>query len=362
MLGLDSTYKLLFRCLDSPRTMVEVSLAEWDRLIPLARSVGLFSRLAALAFDSVPDADLPPEVKNPMRAVSRYVAHRQQRILWEVRQLEQVLGKCGVRVLLLKGTAYLVGGLQVAKGRIFGDVDILVLKEDVALIENQLREAGWVSDDLSPHDERYYREWMHELPALRHPIRLVEVDVHHSISPLTSRLKVDVRPFFDNARAVDGHRFLVPAAWDLLLHSAVHLFFGGEFENGLRDLSDMDLILREAQENDPDFLEQLRGRAVELGLELPLFYALRYTRQFYGTPVPESFVDDCSGFGPHRIALFCMDRLLPTALMADGAAPPKGRVARARFWLWLRAHLIKMPLGLLVYHALKKTTMGKVKS
>jgi hypothetical protein len=290
------------------------------------------------------------------------VAHRQQRILWEVLQLEQVLGKTQVRVLLLKGTAYLVGGMLVAKGRIFGDVDILVPKADVALIENRLREAGWVSDELSPHDERYYREWMHELPALRHPIRLVEVDVHHTISPLTSRLKVDVRPFFDNARAVDGHGFLVPAPWDLLLHSAVHLFFGGEFENGLRDLSDMDLILRESQEHDPDFFEQLKRRAVALDLKLPLFYALRYTRQIYGTPVPDSFLEECTGFGPSRMALFCMDRLLPTALMAHGAAPPKGRVARARFLLWLRAHLIKMPLGLLIYHALKKTTMVKVKS
>jgi hypothetical protein len=43
---------------------------------------------------------------------------------------------------------------------------------------------------------------------------------------------------------------------------------------------------------------------------------------------------------------------------ADPAAVG-GWAARARWLLWLRSHLLKMPPGLLLYHALRKAGTGR---
>ena len=39
----------------------------------------------------------------------------------------------------------------------------------------------------SAYDQRYYREWMHELPPLLHVRRQTALDVHHAIAPETAR-------------------------------------------------------------------------------------------------------------------------------------------------------------------------------
>lgn len=342
-------YRQLCAGLADPETLPELTETDWDALLPVSRSARLFSRLAALAERRGLLERLPPPVDGHMRAVLRLVADRRQKILWELRQLERTLKTVEAPVLLLKGTAYLVGGLAAAPGRIFGDVDLLVPRADLDAVERVLRAAGWRAEDLDAYDQRYYREWMHEIPALSHPERGVEVDIHHTISPLTSQLKVDAGPFFATARAVDGHKFRVPAPADLILHSAVHLFYGGEFENGLRDLSDLDLLLRESAA-EPGFWPGLVARAGALGLERPLFYALHYTHGWLATPMPDAVLAQAREHGPGRTALAALDALFEAALFPPDPTGTTGRAARARWVLWVRSHWLKMPPGLLLRH------------
>ena len=42
---------------------------------------------------------------------------------------------------------------------------------------------------LTPYDDAYYRDHMHELPPLIHKERDRMIDVHHTILPLTARPK-----------------------------------------------------------------------------------------------------------------------------------------------------------------------------
>jgi hypothetical protein len=352
------TYRHLLAGITEPRTLLELGEADWDALLPLARSMRLFSRLAALARSHGLLDRMPPKVAGHMTAVLRFATHRQQQILWELHHLERVLRDVQVPVVVLKGTGYLMADLWASGGRIFGDVDLLVPREGLAEVERVLRAAGWRSDPLSDHDERYYREWMHEIPPLRHPERQIEIDIHHTLSPLTSRLKVDAAPFFAAAAPVDGHRFRILAPADRVLHSAVHLFYGGEFEQGLRDVSDLDLLLREFSHGNPEFWPALTARAEALNLGRPLFYALRYTRRLLATPVPEDILARSAAQGPGRMAVRMMDALFEPALMPPDPAAIGGWTARARWLLWLRSHLLKMPPGLLLYHALRKAGQG----
>jgi hypothetical protein len=339
--------------LAEPARLLDWTEADWDRLLPLARAKRVFSRLAALALSDGPSTRLPPQVLGQMAAVQRATAHRQRKILWEINRLELALRAIRMPVVVLKGAGYVMAGLRAGRGRRFGDVDLLVPRSGLAEVEAALLKAGWRAPRLDAYDERYYRDWMHEIPPLRHPDRLIEVDIHHALTPPTGLFKVDAVPLVQAAVPVEGYRFRVPAPADMVLHSAVHLFYGGEFEQGLRDLSDLDLLLREFSARDPAFWETLAARAEALRLIRPLFYALRYTERWLGTPVPASLQPRLRAFGPGPVATAAMDALLERVLTGVGATP------LAHGLLWVRSHVLKMPPGLLLYHAWRKLGKGR---
>ena len=102
----------------------------------------------------------------------------------------------------MKGCAYLLAGLPHAEGRQFADVDLLVPESRLGEVEARLRDNGWQTAELTPYDERYYREWTHELPPLTHAERDVEVDLHHNVQMRTSRLKPDAHLLLTASRPV----------------------------------------------------------------------------------------------------------------------------------------------------------------
>ncbi len=56
----------------------------------------------------------------------------------------------------------------------------------------------------------------------------------------------------------------------MILHSATHLFHEGEFDNALRDLADLDALLKQYQ-SEGNSWESLLMRAKQLDLILYLF-------------------------------------------------------------------------------------------
>jgi hypothetical protein len=347
-------YRRLFEVLAEPRRLLDLKELEWDDLLPVARSARLFSRVAALTQSHGLMPRIPPKVAGHMAASLRFAAHRQQKMLWELHHLESALHGVAVPILILKGAGYLTADLVAAKGRVFSDVDLLVPRTELGEVEAALRAAGWRSEALHPYDDQYYRKWMHEIPPLWHPDRGVEVDIHHTLSPLTSRIQVDADPLFAAAMPVPACRFQVPAPADMVLHSAIHLFYGGEFEYALRDLSDLDVLMREFAARDSGFWQELLLRAESLRLTRPLFYALRYTHRILGTPIPPEVLTEVTDPGLGRAALKAMDSLVTAAFIPSAPGAPGLRTSGARSLLWMRSHWLRMPPGLLLRHLLCK--------
>ena len=154
------------------------------------------------------------------------------------------------------------------------------------LAEAALKAQGWGFPELSEYDTKYYREWMHELPPMVHEVRGSVIDLHHTILPRTARLHVDAGVLLERAVAVGSTHVLCPT--HMVLHGAVHLFHDGEIAGAVRDLVDLDGLLRIFPTAEHDFFDRLTADAIELGLERPLFYALRYTNRLLGAPVPPS--------------------------------------------------------------------------
>lgn len=331
------------------------SMGEWDMLVRQARRAGLLARVHDVLGRHKLIEAIPAVARWHFDAAATLAAKQQLAVRWEVEQIRVALKALAFPFILLKGGAYVMANLPAASGRLFNDIDILIPREQLAAAEAALMLAGWHPTLLSDYDQRYYRRWMHEIPPLQHAMRATVIDVHHAILPDTARYHPDSAMLRRRAVAVAGMSGVhVLATEDRILHSATHVFHDGELPHGLRDLTDLDLLLRDAAV-DPDFWPRLTVRASELQLGRSLFYALRYLRYFLDTPIPDSAVAALKSDAPNRFTLALMDRIFTRVLAPDHASCADRLTPAARQAAFVRAHWLRMPAHLLIPHLFHKT-------
>lgn len=346
---------LITQALCDPGAVLALAPTELDLLIRQARRTLLLPHLGALLKQHELLEKLPAAARAHFVAAQIITDKQDQAIRWEINRIQAALQNALPDVILLKGAAYVMAGLPVAEGRFFSDVDILVPKEKLGAAEAGLMLGGWVSTHLNAYDQRYYRTWMHELPPMMHLTRQTVLDVHHTILPETARLFPDPQKLINAALPIPGMRGLkVLAPVDMLLHSATHLFHEGEFDKGLRDLSDLDSLLRHFSRHAPDFWKNLMPRAMELDLSRPLYYALRYTTQILHTPVPSDVLQAAELKAPNRLMLKVMDALFFRAFRARHPSCDDWFTKPALQLLFVRSHWLKMPFPLLLRHLFHK--------
>ncbi len=345
---------LVAQCLRHPAVVEEFSISQWELLIRQAVGADLIARLALKLLECRLLSNVPAAPRRHLEAAITFARSQHEGVAREVGHIALALAESGIRPILLKGAAYLTGGLRASSGRMFMDVDILVPRERLGDTEAALMLHGWLTSHHDAYDQHYYRQWMHEIPPMQHIHRGTVLDAHHSILPLIGRMKFDPHPFFESARSApadDRVQVLSPA--DMVLHSATHLFMNEEFSHGLRDLSDLDLLLREFGSEEV-FWTELIDRASQVRLGRPLFYALRYTRMLLDTQVPAAVVERSSAFAPRRTTLALMDRLWIRALRSPHPSTADLYSPMALFALYLRAHWMRMPPARLVRHLITK--------
>ncbi|WP_417070313.1 nucleotidyltransferase family protein [Niveibacterium terrae] len=346
---------LLTALLCAPQGAAGLSLAQWDGVLRLARSANLISRLAFdLKAQGLLEA-VPPQVRAHLIGALTVAERQKTATLAEVEHVRAALAEGGIRLVLLKGAAYLAAGLPVARGRVFGDIDLLVPRAQLPEAESVLLRNGWVSSHLDAYDQRYYRTWMHELPPVRHLRRDSVLDIHHNILPLSSRQPPDAARLLEEAVAVSPGVFVL-APVDMVLHSACHLFHEGELEKGLRDLLDLDGLIRHFG-SAPDFWPRIAARAEALHLARPLRYALAMCRQLLATPLPAS-AQALAGDWPRGARETLLDQAYRRALrphhpLADDFFSPL-----ARALLYLRGHWLRMPPLRLLAHLSRKAWLS----
>jgi hypothetical protein len=353
-----TTLALLVRVLRQPQQMATLALPEWDLLLRQAKAADLDASLFWLAEENGLLERVPAEARRHLDW-ARTVAERHLRaVRFEVAQIGQALAGTGVPLILLKGAAYVMAGFPHGSGRLFSDIDILVPKEHIGEVEGALMLAGWGSTHHDPYDQRYYREWMHELPPMQHMRRQSVIDVHHAILPETAAVRPDPAKLRAAARPVAGQpglQVLAPA--DMVLHSAVHLFSDGQFHHGLRDLVDLHrLMLHFGAE--PGFWAGLPARAHELELSRPLFYALRYAVRLLGTPVPAATLAAADQGRPAAPLLALMDQLFGRALLPPHASATRRLSSAAHGLLYIRGNWLRMPPLMLSRHLFYKAFLS----
>jgi hypothetical protein len=349
---------LLVQVLRAPGAIGACSLAQWDLILRQAVSANLTAGLWAALDGAGMLGQVPAPARTHLEWARRLTWRHASAVRWEVTQIARALRPLGIPVILLKGAAYVMADAPAARGRLFGDVDILVPKARLAEVESALLMHGWISDKQDAYDQRYYRDWMHELPPMRNVRRHTHLDVHHAILPPTARAHPDSALLRAAAVAlpevVAGGQLQTLSPADMVLHSATHLFFDGEFDHGLRDMVDLDRLLRQFGA-DPAFWAALPARAARLELARPLFYALRYAQWLFATPVPAAVMAEVDRLArPGALLLALMDAMFERTLLPSHASCSDALTAPARFGLYLRGNWLRMPPLMLARHLLHK--------
>ncbi|MBK1692161.1 nucleotidyltransferase domain-containing protein [Ectothiorhodospira mobilis] len=348
---------LLLEVLKYPERAGGLELTRWDALVRQARVNRMLGTLAHSVRDTGGWSRIPPAPRRHLEWALRLSRTHCAELEWELSCIAEALRPLDTPVVLLKGAAYHVAGLKASAGRLFGDVDLLVERRALGAVEGALMRHGWMNAHHDPYDQRYYRQWMHELPPMQHIQRGTIVDVHHAILPPTARLKTDSRPLFDASVAVEGRPFRVLAREDMVLHGATHLFFSeGEMPHGCRDLVDLYHLVGTAA--DGEFWRRLQARAAELGLEEPLMLAAYFLDRVMGASLPREVQAWAADAFPGGMRGAVLRGALDSALAVRESHHRTLSGALKEGYLIVRGHRQKMPLPLLVRHLGRKAWIG----
>lgn len=317
-------------------------------LLAEARACGLLSRLAQTLQDSPPADWFAAQSADHLSAATIYADGFRRDVRRELGHIEQALSGLQTPAILLKGASYVLLDLPSSAGRIFSDIDVLVSKTHIASAEAALMLGGWSTGKLDAYDQRYYRQWSHEIPPMTHLHRGTSIDLHHSLVMPSCRVKVDSARMIADAIPVSADGFW----WrlrdeDMVLHAASHLLLNSEFDRGLRDLSDIDLLYRHFSAISTDFPERLISRARDVGLEPIIAQALWLAAKRFNTPLPAQLPAVKSGLFFRLLARAASTRHPETR--------PRGQKA-ADLALMLREMYLRLPNKLLAVHLSHKLT------
>jgi len=369
------TARLLCALLADPSRSSTLTPSQWTSVLTIAHA----ERLAGSLAQRLAGLSLPASVQSTLDAARCNAEAGRTQALWEVEMARRALAPLGVPVVLLKGSAYVAAGLDAGVGRLIGDLDILVPRDALNAVEAALLAVGWEWVKPNAYDDMYYRRWMHELPPLMHRERDRMIDVHHTILPLTARPRPDAAALIGGAVALDLYsgesrnpapskdsrlpparehntvadplHILSPAG--MIVHAAAHLIADGDMEGGLRNLWDIDRLVREVSHHDADFCLDVAEEAAYHQLYPQVMRALRLARDLFETPVKEYS-------SPARVSFTSQpsDALFRARLLARNGWGQNTR-RPLRFAFYVRSHLLRMPPLMLLRHLWVKARAAK---
>ena len=354
-----SSRQLLPNIIQNPASVVDFSHKDWDMVIRQARRANILGILYYFICKEEIKQEIPQFVFRHFEAQHNIDKNYRDAVKLECQIISEILHSINLPLVVLKGAAYVVKDLPVSYGRLFSDIDILVPKERIKEAEQVLKLHGWLTGPINEYDDKYYRKWMHEIPPLHHIKRGTSMDVHHAILPETAALKPSSQLLLQSVIPVsDLENVYVLSPVDMVLHSMTHLFHEGEFDHGMRDLIDLDGLLKYFSKHEAGFWYQLIARAKVLDLSVPLYYGLRYLKRLLNSPIPESVIAESkiSVGGRKKI----MDALFDRALMPAHKSCSDWFTPVARWCLYVRSHHLRMPAYLLIPHLMRKTYMKRV--
>ncbi|MBT6033846.1 MAG: nucleotidyltransferase family protein [Kordiimonadaceae bacterium] len=338
---------ILIDVLKKPEIMEGLSREQWNTCLREAKMSGLAGRLSYDARDIGIIEKLPAKVQDIFSSYDYNSASSTRKIKWEINRVKRALKGSDEKVVLLKGGAYIEKGMSCTVGRVSVDLDILIARNRIDWAEDIFLKAGWRHQVINDYDQKFYREYSHELPPLVHPDRYISIDVHHNILPTTSKLCPDVTKMIETSVKMENG-FYVFSNEDIILHSIVHQFQDGEVRSSLRNLIEQHDMYKEFGK-DEGFWQKLIPRAIELGFTRALYYSIHFAKNIFGTAIPDHIIADIKPYGPNIITGAIMKFMVMGVISPNLGAKGIARWASMN-GLYIRSHWLRMPPVLLARH------------
>lgn len=336
-----------------PRLLFTLSSEQQNYFLRIAKQLGLLGFLAT----QIRWQKRTGVIADILQGSQVYTQYHVNMLDWEVNRLSLVFNDFPEKVILLKGAAYRVMKLDFSRGRFASDIDILVPKHNLKKAEQCLLNMGWEFMEADDYEQYYYREWMHELPPLRHKERGTIVDLHHNILPETSRYKID-SDILIRAAIPSEQGFYTLSPEDTVLHKTVHLFVEGDLKYGLKELLDLKLLFEQFGKK-PGFWENLLTRSKQLGFQRPLYYALYFCQSLFNLKVQPYIWKDISHFAPHLPFRIIILWLMQLTLIPEHPEKIPTTAKIAQNIMYIRSHWLRMPFFLLLKHLTRQAWQRK---
>jgi hypothetical protein len=318
---------LLTDALRQPQGLSSLNLAQWDALVRKARQARLLARLARV-LDAQGALEAVPSAPRSHLQAALIVADAQHRdLLYELDCIGQALADAEIRPLLLGGAAYVAAGMLPALGRGLTRIAMLAPVQRSSQGQAALMARGWMP--LDGQGTKRLSVGSASPTSLRHLQRLSLIEWHDAARPGSLGYALPMSAFLETAQSLASDaRFTILAPTEMTLCNAARLFGGSDLDTALRDLSDLDLLLRRFGQT-ADFWPAVARRADQLSLRPAFHHGLRWANTLFGTPAPSKLLADAARRGA---ADLLRDTVWARALRRDTTDSWSALVRRA--WRW----------------------------
>jgi len=289
--------------------LAKLSPAQWRELLNLARA----HLLSPLLYSKIrrSNRSYPSSFTDSLLRDYRQNALRNLHFRKQLYDLGKSFTDSNVPFIVLKGMHLIHGIYQDPSARIIGDIDILVLAEDLERADRILRDMGYTANSrLTPKEQA---ENMHHLkPFSREGDFCVEV--HWNISLPKASHTLNPRGIWDRRRIIatlPRHAKLLGLSdSDLMIHLAIHTTYHHQLDAGLRPLCDIAELAQQAGSafDWRHFLELAKVEEHQRGVHL----ALRLAQDLVGAQIPFEVMQDLAPTGTDRQALESAQILIST--------------------------------------------------
>jgi hypothetical protein len=272
----------------------EASVDEWSSLLYFLQAHWIIP-FVYRKIGSLPQECLPPEaITDEMRQAFLVSCVRSLHMERQLQEIIEAFQEEGVRMLVLRGPALAFSLYPDPAMRPSGDLDLLVIPEQVVQARTILESLGYRCLARRFETARdFFREecFIHqENPDNKFPVDLHWV--HWELHPFfKGSEQVDMLDLFQRAWKVEtptlAFETLQPV--DYLIHSAIHLIMIHKNEMRLSWIYDTALLAQQLQV--PDDWEILQERCVAWRARLPLEHCLKMAQVWAGLELPDGFDD-----------------------------------------------------------------------
>lgn len=277
--ALDTLFKILNQDTSLEELVSSLSPQDWVEIEAAARGQGL----TLLTYDRLSRVNslVPTAVQGRLRDAYLKATARNMVMLHHGGAVLNALCDRGLEVIVLKGL-YLAEAVYKGIGlRTFDDIDLLLHRSDLPAALEVMRGMGYeLSTWYDPDDPN--RDIKHVPPLMKKGAPIVEL--HWTILEEDEPFAIGVEGMWARSVTAEiaGVKVQGLSAEDLLLHLNLHLTYQHRLAAGVRNLYDIDAVIRQSGVD----WTRLVTTAREWDAERVTWLTLRLLQEIAGTPLP----------------------------------------------------------------------------